>query len=115
MHEFLGMACDTPFDDVLFTFTARAKLWARDNGLDVHIKPLTVASLGKSDSAMYPELSSRIKASRTRNLLAFVTHFAIDVVPELHHAYRLFFLNWCRVYMVCVYPTRGAGRAMDCR
>ncbi|CAE7347248.1 unnamed protein product [Symbiodinium sp. CCMP2592] len=82
MHEFLGMASDTPFDNVLFTFTARAKLWARDRRLDVHIKPLTVASLGKSDSANYPELSSRIKASRTRNLLAFVTHFAIDVAND---------------------------------
>ncbi|CAE7691032.1 unnamed protein product [Symbiodinium sp. CCMP2592] len=97
MHEFLGMASDTPFDNVLFTFTARAKLWARDRRLDVHIKPLTVASLGKSDSANYPELSSRIKASRTRNLLAFVTHFAIDVERAVPWTADADFIHWNQV------------------
>ena len=44
--------------------------------------PLTTEALNMG-TAMYPELSSRIKASRTRALLAYTAHFAIEVASGL--------------------------------
>ena len=83
---YLGMDGRSSWDAQLFTFTARGKSWARQRSLDLHIKPLTAASLGvEKNSYVYPELSSRVKASRARVLLAFVANAAVEFESMLPH------------------------------
>ena len=81
MAQFLSLPNTTKSDDILFTFTSRAKAWCKEKKLDLHIKQMNLSSLGleKLRDPVYPELTSRIKESRTRNLLAFVVHFAVEV------------------------------------
>ena len=80
MKEFLALEGPCSLDEQLFAFTAAAKEWARDRRLDLHIKALSLSALGvDSNKIAFPELTSRVKASRARNLLAFVTHFAVEV------------------------------------
>ena len=85
MRDFLALDGCEDVDNLLFAFTARAKEWAKEKRLDLSIRPLSAAMLGMKtrNSIAYPELTSRIKASRTRNLLAFVTHFAIELERAL--------------------------------
>ena len=63
-------------DDCLHAFTRLAQQWAKARKLDLYIKPLTVASCGLKQIA-YPELSSRVKASRARVLLSFCCHYVV--------------------------------------
>ena len=73
------------YDDQLYAFTCRAKTWCQQRGLDLNIKPLSLNGIGMGKTkTCFPELTSTIKASRARNLLAFVAHFAVEVV-SCHH------------------------------
>ena len=63
-------------DDCLHAFTRLAQQWAKARKLDLYIKPLTVANCGLKQIG-YPELSSRVKASRARVLLSFCCHYVV--------------------------------------
>ena len=96
MRDFLALDGCEDVDNLLFAFTARAKEWAKEKRLDLSIRPLSAAMLGMKtrNSIAYPELTSRIKASRTRNLLAFVTHFAIELERALPLDADPGFVHW---------------------
>ena len=55
-----------------------AQIWAKQNKLELSIKPLTEASLNYGSSS-YAELDSSIKAARTRVLFEFVCKICLDV------------------------------------
>ena len=80
MANYLAMDCRSSWDEQLFAFTARGRSWAKQRGLDLYIRTLTKGSLGfENKTAVYPELTSRIKASRARVLLAFLSSVVSDV------------------------------------
>lgn len=95
MADYLGVDEGLHPDAILFIFTAEAKKWCKERRLDLHIQPLSLAHLGlaKINGLQYPELSSRIKASRTRNLLAFVTHFAVAIAPRSYSIFYSMYIN----------------------
>ena len=70
-------------DKCLHAFTRLAQQWAKRSKLDLYIKPLTSASLFKENA--YPELSSRVKASRARVLLGFCSHY-VQHLAKAHGA-----------------------------
>ena len=82
MLAFLQLPTGAKHDDALHRWTQWAKRWCTERGMDLAIMPLTTEALNMG-TAMYPELSSRIKASRTRALLAYTAHFAIEVASGL--------------------------------
>ena len=91
------MNANSSDNDVLFTFTVWARRWAKEKKLDLNIRPLTLATLSKDKSGIgYPELSSRIKASRARVLLAYCSLVAVEIDPWSHICllYCLFIWIW---------------------
>ena len=84
LARYLGMEAGSPKDALLFTFTSWARVWAKQQKLDLNIRPLTMAMLGlEGSSLVYPELTSRIKASRARVLLAYCSRVAVKMDPKL--------------------------------
>ncbi|CAE7240873.1 unnamed protein product [Symbiodinium sp. CCMP2592] len=82
MSRFLDLQDQSPKpNEILYRFTSRAQAWCKERRLDLGINPITMDSLNAT--LKYPELSSTIKASRCRNLLAFVTHFAVELEKQL--------------------------------
>ena len=78
MAAFLGFTGKP--DRLLHRWTAEAQTWCKDRSMDCSIKPLTWETLHSSKKSMFPELTSRIKASRTRNLLAYTAHYCCELV-----------------------------------
>ncbi|CAE7550494.1 SLC24A2 [Symbiodinium sp. CCMP2592] len=66
-------------DQLLHRWTAEAQSFCKDRGLDCSMKPLTWETLHANKKAIYPELTSRIKASRTRHLLAFTAYYCCQL------------------------------------
>ncbi|CAE7241970.1 unnamed protein product [Symbiodinium sp. CCMP2592] len=75
------------WDECLHAWTRMAQRFAKDRKLDLYMKPLTAANCGLTQIA-YPELTSRVKASKARVLLAFTCHFdmALDQEGANSHA-----------------------------
>ena len=68
------MGADDAHDAVLLPFSLSAQRWARQRKMDLSIKPLSLSSLGLTESGFngYVELDSQIKAARTRVLFEYV-------------------------------------------
>ena len=79
LSNYVGTAIDEDADAVLHRFTVMAQAWSKEQQLELNIKPLTAKRLGISSKA-YPELDTRIKASRTRVLFEFVTKAVLEIV-----------------------------------
>ena len=79
LHDYVGLAPNASNDLVLYRVGAMAQNWAKQNKLELSIKPLTESALNYSSST-YPELDSQIKAARTRVLFEFVCKICLDVV-----------------------------------
>ncbi|CAE7307619.1 unnamed protein product [Symbiodinium sp. CCMP2592] len=81
MSRFLGLQDQSPKpNEILYRFTSRAQAWCKERRLDLGLNPITMDTLNAT--LKYPELRSTIKASRCRNLLAFVTHFAVELEKQ---------------------------------
>ena len=78
LHNYVGLAPGASNDLVLFRIGTLAQIWAKQNKLELSIKPLTDASLNYSSSS-YAELDSSIKAARARVLFEFVCKICLDV------------------------------------
>ena len=68
-------------EEALHRFSMLAKQWCTERNMDLSIRPLTLEALNMG-VATYPELSSRVKASRCRALLAYVAHYAIELASQ---------------------------------
>ena len=55
-----------------------AQTWAKQQKLELSIKPLTESTLGYT-SHTYPSLEGSVKAARTRVLFEYVTKICLDV------------------------------------
>ena len=64
LHRFCGLDSSATWDDVLVTFTAKAREWARCRKLDLCIKPLTMKKLSLTLALdRWPELEGRVKVA----------------------------------------------------
>ena len=81
MASYLGMPANSPSQEILFRWTSKAQAWCKENGLELSMKPLTADALNAV--LQYPELTSTIKASRCRNLLAYTTFYVIELAPQI--------------------------------
>lgn len=66
-----------------------AKQWAKARKLELSSRPLTENTLNYS-ATTYPELSSEVKAARTRVLFEYVTHICVEVESRLAFVYSFF-------------------------
>lgn len=82
LHKYVGLAADTSNDLVLYRVTSMAQTWAKEQKLELSIKPLTESTLGFI-SSKYPCLESSVKAARTRVLFEYVCKICLDVAPHL--------------------------------
>lgn len=55
-----------------------AQIWAKEQKLELSIRPLTENSLNYTSSS-YPELDSQVKAARAKVLFEFVCKICLDV------------------------------------
>ena len=78
LHDYVGLGPGASNDLVLYRVGAMAQNWAKQNKLELSIKPLTEAALNYNSST-FPELDSQIKAARTRVLFEFVCKICLDV------------------------------------
>ena len=94
MSKFLHMPAGSKKDEVLFRWTSHAQTWCKSNGLELSIKPLTMEALNAA--LQYPELTSTIKASRCRSLLAFLTFYVIELEKSLPDNTDDELVHWAR-------------------
>lgn len=78
LHEYTGLPRDASNDVVLYRVTTMAQIWAKEQRLELSIKPLTEAALHYTSSS-YPELDSQVKAARARVLFEFVCKICLQV------------------------------------
>ena len=77
---YCGLDGGADHDAVLHRFSVLAQRWAKAEGLELSIRPLTVKRL-RISSKQHPELDSRIKASRARVLFEYVVKATLDIEP----------------------------------
>lgn len=94
LRKFYGMPAAATVDEVLCMVSFHAQRWANDNSMELRIGTLTSAALGRHEHSHwpYPELSSRVKAAKTRTLFAFCVflmtrlahprHVPLDILPH---------------------------------
>lgn len=80
--EFYGVQT---FDEALFSLSHHARLWAKDNKMDLGMGTLTMQRLGREKPHWpFAKLDSRLKAARCRTLIGFLA-FLMCRLPDAQH------------------------------
>ena len=91
LARFVGLPGVDDGDKILYRYTVQAQTWARTNGLELGIKPLSMNRLSIS-SHTYPELCSRVKAARGRVLFEYVVRTSL-LVASWHFCFSCLYIN----------------------
>ena len=76
--DYVGLPDDSSNDLILYRIGSMAQIWAKEQKLELSIRPLTENSLNYTSSS-YPELDSQVKAARAKVLFEFVCKICLDV------------------------------------